>query len=222
MLNKKHQEAQRLSKARQHAAGKTRRRMKPVQPVATQQLRHLVANLTLSMPAKSSPYAATLFKHGRSLSPIRPNSSVSTHFLTRDNDLLPAAKRSDVDEAAEARRHAKTTLGNGARDKPNARKSAEQRQNEILLSAEAGGPFAPDFESTVNVHSHPHGRPSMLFARTGVNASGVTRFSTCVCAQARVRACVSVCVHMCMHACVCVCVCMYVCIYTYIHICICI
>ena len=188
MLNKKHQEAQRLSKARQHAAGKTRRRMKPVQPVATQQLRHLVANLTLSMPAKSSPYAAALFKHGRSLSPIRPNSSVSTHFLTRDNDLLPAAKRSDVDEAAEARRHAKTTLGKGARDKPNARKSAEQRQNEILLSAEAGGPFAPDFESTVNVHSHPHGRPSMLFARTGVNASGVTRFSTCVCTSA--RACV--------------------------------
>ena len=215
MLNKKHQEAQRLSKARQHAAGKTRRRMKPVQPVATQQLRHLVANLTLSVPAKSSPYAATLFKHGRSLSPIRPNSSVSTHFLTRDNDLLPAAKRSDVDEAAEARRHAKTTLGNGAQDKPNARKSAEQRQNEILLSAEAGGPFAPDFESTVNVHSHPHGRPSMLFARTGVNASGVTRFSTCVCAQARVRACVSVCVHMCMHACMCVCV--YVCMYVYIH-----
>ena len=188
MLKKKHQEAHRLSKARQHAAAKTRRRMKPVQPVATQQLRHLVANLTLSVPAKSSPYAATLFKHGRSLSPIRPNSSLSTHCLTRDNDLLPAAKRSDVDEAAEARRHAKTTLGNGAQDKPNARKSAEQRQNEILLSAEAGGPFAPDFESTVNVHSHPHGRPSMLFARTGVNASGVTRFSTCVCASA--RACV--------------------------------
>ena len=189
MLKKKHQEAHRLSKARQHAAAKTRRRMKPVQPVATQQLRHLVANLALPMPAKSSPYAATLFKHGSSLSPIRANSSVSTHYLTRDNDLLPAAKRSDVDEAVEARHRAKTSSGKSARDnKPNARKSPEQRQNQILLSAEAGWSFAPEFESTVNVHSHPHGRPSMLFARTGVNASGVTRFSTCVCASA--RACV--------------------------------